>query len=105
MQSLLLSHNQIPLLPPEIVCLAPTLKDLDLTHNKLEQLPPEMAKLTALRKLFIEQNCITELPAQLGNLTHLEVLEVGSQSGRLRYAHENEKGSARNPHCAPSSSF
>ena len=87
MERLWLSHNQLSALQADgIGCLAATLQELHLGHNRLDCMPAEMAKLTRLRALSIEGNLIVELPAQLGILTQLERLDVGSQNGRLRFA-------------------
>ena len=85
MSTLLLSHNQLASLSPDIGHMARSLEELDLTHNQLDALPTELAKLTRLRVLAVEENAIVELPAQLGSLTQLERLAVGTQSRRLRY--------------------
>jgi Leucine-rich repeat (LRR) protein len=85
MERLWLSRNQLSELPVEVGCLARTLRELHLDHNRIDRVPTELAKLTCLRVLTLAANLIVELPAQLGVLTQLERLEVGSQNGRLRY--------------------
>lgn len=85
MERLWLSHNMLTVLPVEISQLAATLEEVHLEHNRLEALPIELAKLNRLRVLKLDDNTIAELPAQLGVMTQLEQLDVGTQNGRLRY--------------------
>lgn len=77
-----LSLCKVRTLPAEIVHLRYALKALDLDGNtKLQELPAELWQLTNLRKLFIDDigpAGYGPLPADIGNLTSLEVLRVGS---------------------------
>lgn len=44
------------------------------SHNKLVELPTELWSLTNLRCLHLQQNLLEQLPADLGQLRHLEDL-------------------------------
>lgn len=44
------------------------------SHNKLTELPTELWSLTNLRCLHLQQNLLEQLPADLGQLCHLEDL-------------------------------
>ena len=60
LEELALSHNQIELLPIELVHSCPTLERVFLDHNPLSMLPREFEKfmgadsMTELRKVFSE---------------------------------------------------
>ena len=70
---LLLSNNKITQLPREIGNLR-DLTELSLSNNELTQLPPELWNLRNLTELSLSNNKITKLPADIGNLTDLTTL-------------------------------
>ncbi|KAM6903826.1 LOW QUALITY PROTEIN: uncharacterized protein lrrc69 [Lycodopsis pacificus] len=90
-----LNHNQIQRLPPEIKSLS-RLRRLSVLDNKLEEVPVELAHLTGLTeinynlswlpqqlyqckdltKLHAARNKLTSLPAGIGALAKLQVLDM-----------------------------
>jgi len=52
------------------------LKTLNLNDNELTELPKEIGNLTNLETLNLNDNELTELPKEIGNLTNLENLEL-----------------------------
>lgn len=74
----------------------PKLKTLHLYQNhvccssglrrlikQMSELPYTIAKMTALEQLCLSQNVISRLPASLGSMTQLEVLELHVRSLRF----------------------
>jgi Leucine-rich repeat (LRR) protein len=51
--------------------------DLELDDNLLTVLPPEIGQLTNLRRLELGGNQLTALPPEIGQLTNLWRLELG----------------------------
>jgi internalin A len=49
---------------------------LDLGSQGLTELPPELGQLTHLRELFLSDNQLTQLPPELGQLTQLRELSL-----------------------------
>ncbi len=49
---------------------------LDLTGEQLTELPAEIGQLTNLEELHLLDNQLTELPAEIGQLTNLQVLAL-----------------------------
>jgi len=73
---LILTDNQISLLPPQLgACSA--LQKLMLAGNRLQQLPPEMAACTQLELVRISANQFTQLPHWLLALPKLAWLAYG----------------------------
>lgn len=73
--------------PREVFEHADTLEALDLSGNRFTALPDELTRLTALRRLFVSNNPIEELPRVLGELPSLEM--IGFKSCRLRHVAED----------------
>jgi hypothetical protein len=73
--------------PREVFDHARTLEELDLSGNRFTALPDELTRLTALRRLFVSNNPIEELPRVLGQLPALEM--IGFKSCRLRHVAED----------------
>jgi len=81
---LYLGGNELRELPPN-ACTYPLLSVLDLSSNKLTTLPPAIGLLVGLKALYLEHNTghSTDsrhfvLPREIGALTALEILELGS---------------------------
>jgi len=72
---LLLSRNNLSVLPPEIVDLP--LLDLDLSYNQLSSLPQGFGRLNLL-KLFLHSNLFTSFPLELCQLRSLEELYLSA---------------------------
>ncbi len=70
-----LSNLGLTQLPPEIEKLT-ALERLYLQDNQLTQLPPEIGKLTALTTLYLYSNQLTQLPPEIGKLTALTTLNL-----------------------------
>ena len=68
-----LYQKNLELLPPEIGELS-ALKKLYLDDNKLETLPSEIGNLSALKGLYLENNKLESLPREIGNLSALKEL-------------------------------
>ena len=47
---------------------------IDCSHNKLSSLPPELFSCPTLVYLHLEHNCLTELPEEIGQLSHIDNL-------------------------------
>ena len=62
---------------PSFFQFMPILQILNLSHTKIKSLPQSLFKLVQLRK-FILKGCelFKELPAEIGELCHLEVLDL-----------------------------
>jgi Leucine-rich repeat (LRR) protein len=72
---LVLSHNKISELPPEIVELR-GLEYLNLFNNNLEDLPSTVSALPRLRELNLALNRLCELPRGFGSFPALEILDM-----------------------------
>jgi Leucine-rich repeat (LRR) protein len=77
-----LSQNNLECLPKEIVNLV-NLTNLDLCFNELESLPAELWELTKLTDLDLTCNYFlgSKLPKEVGNLTNLSKLGIGTLAG------------------------
>ena len=79
-----LSFNDIQDLPPGFLRNMTGLEELYLSGNKLTSVPSEdLPRLTKLSTLFLNGNKLQTLPQELGKLSNLAVLDVGSNL--LRY--------------------
>jgi Leucine-rich repeat (LRR) protein len=78
LQSLQLSLNGVRTIPPSIGTgrLQACLKELHLEFNKIRDLPDTLCRLRALELLYLGNNLIEELPAQLGNCVKLRVIRL-----------------------------
>lgn len=52
------------------------LRKLSLSKQSISELPPELFELTTLTELDLSDNNLTSLPAGIGNLVNLEVLNI-----------------------------
>jgi hypothetical protein len=68
--------NQIRELPA--AALSPALRWLILTDNQIPVLPPEIGNCTQMQKLMLAGNQLTELPETLANCTKLELLRIAA---------------------------
>lgn len=68
----MLAKNVLRNVPPQIFGFAGTLTILDLSFNKLTQLPDDVAGLHQLAVLNVRNNHLSQLPATLYHLAHLE---------------------------------
>jgi len=73
----LLAHNQIENLPPEIGQLT-MMRRLNLEDNRLEHLCPEIGRCAALVDLRLDENRLAELPREVGALTQLKYLDMSN---------------------------
>jgi internalin A len=51
---------------------------LDLSHKGLSQLPPEIGRLTSLQQLFLGSNELSEVPPEIGQLMNLQLLYLSN---------------------------
>ena len=79
-----LYHNRFTDLPPVLVQL-PNLHTLNLLWNEWTEFSPLLPQMTQLRSLSLSANRLTgPIPAALGQLTHLEDLDIrGGSMGEL----------------------
>ncbi|MGV8814732.1 MAG: leucine-rich repeat domain-containing protein [Gelidibacter sp.] len=59
------------------------LESLGVNHCDIKKLPDSISECTKLYSLFVRGNLFTEIPVQLGELSNLEILQVGSDSALL----------------------
>ena len=88
---LLFSRNQLSVLPTNL-CKLP-LQVLLVNHNRLVSLPEEINQLTELIELDASCNQLSHLPVQLGDLQHLQALNL-----RKNFLVEIPRGSFRRPY-------
>ena len=55
-------------------------KELDLSGIELTELPAEIGQLTKLTKLYLRNNSLSNLPAEIGQLTNLTYLYLSNNS-------------------------
>ncbi|KAA8677321.1 leucine-rich repeat-containing protein kinase family protein [Vibrio gigantis] len=72
--------------PLEVLDLADSLEILDLSGNQLSDLPAELSQLTHLRIIFASNNLFTHLPDVLGSLPKLEM--IGFKTNQIKTASE-----------------
>ena len=51
-----------------------------LNNNQLTSLPAEIGQLTSLTELYLSDNQLTSVPAEIGQLTSLKELDLGKIS-------------------------
>ncbi|CCM06105.1 uncharacterized protein FIBRA_08354 [Fibroporia radiculosa] len=74
-----LSFNELQEIPPSFFEKLTSLNELYLSGNKLSTIPTEdLHRLTKLEVLFLNGNKLQTLPKEIGKLTNLIVLDVGS---------------------------
>ncbi|KAH9829119.1 adenylate cyclase-like protein, partial [Rhodofomes roseus] len=79
LQILNLSFNDIQEIPASFFRSMTNLEELYLSGNKLSAIPTEdLNRLTKLHVLFLNGNKLQTLPQELGKLSNLTVLDVGS---------------------------
>ncbi|KAI9099885.1 hypothetical protein DFS34DRAFT_511821 [Phlyctochytrium arcticum] len=77
LQQIRLFRNQITILDQDDVRHWQKLRILDLCGNRLKCLPEELClSCPALEELLLTRNKMTELPSNIGRLSHLKVLSV-----------------------------
>ncbi|GLC44711.1 hypothetical protein PLESTB_000972000 [Pleodorina starrii] len=81
LQVLLAPRNKLTQVPPEIGRLSRSLTQLDLGNNMLTEVPAQLCQLTELRTLNLMANQLVRLPEELGNLVNLRLL--GLKSNKL----------------------
>ena len=74
---LLQVNHHLRVIPPLFFQSMPVLQILDLSHTRIRCLPRSLFKLVLLRKFFL-RGCelFMELPPEVGELSHLEVLDL-----------------------------
>ncbi|MEE1964612.1 leucine-rich repeat domain-containing protein [Allomuricauda taeanensis] len=78
LEYLYLSSNELKSIPAEIRGLR-ALESLSLNNNELKSIPAaEIGNLTKLKRLGLQDNYLTSIPASIGNLTKLESLDLSS---------------------------
>ncbi|KAF2280226.1 L domain-like protein [Westerdykella ornata] len=78
-----LSRNQLPIATFELITQIITLRELKLADNVLQgALPASLGALTQLEVLELQGNKITSLPAEIGELVHLRTLNVANNDLR-----------------------
>ncbi|GIL63161.1 hypothetical protein Vafri_17275 [Volvox africanus] len=78
---LLAPRNKLTRIPTEIGRLSRSLIQLDLGTNKLTEVPAQLCELTALQTLNLMANELEHLPESIGNLRNLRLL--GLKSNKL----------------------
>ncbi|KAF7790733.1 hypothetical protein EIP86_001689 [Pleurotus ostreatoroseus] len=74
-----LSFNDIQVIPSGFLKSLTYLEELYLSGNKLTALPTEdLPALSRLKSLFLNGNRLQSLPQELGKITELSILDVGS---------------------------
>ena len=84
-QHLILKQHHLSRLPVNFSALQTglpfSLSTLDLSHNQFTTLPVVVCDLRALTELYLNHNCISQLPNQIAHLEKLETLQL--QGNRL----------------------
>ena len=92
--SLSLTHNQLVEMPDVIVQYLTALEVLDLSHNRLSQLPNEIGHMTHLRSLDVSHNSLSALPLPLSflkdSLVCLNIAANPFHDATLRDAHPED---------------
>lgn len=70
--------NQIRTVPAS--ALPPQLRWLVLTDNCIEEVPAELGRRPALQKLMLAGNRLSSLPAEMSQLTNLELLRISANN-------------------------
>ena len=68
--------------PPRIGYVGTQLVCLNLINNRLTELPEEIGLLRGLEELFLQYNCLEELPVRIGGI-RLKLLETIAATGGL----------------------
>uniref|UniRef100_A0A8C9RJZ6 Ras suppressor protein 1 n=4 Tax=Scleropages formosus TaxID=113540 RepID=A0A8C9RJZ6_SCLFO len=72
---LVLSHNKLSTIPPNIADLK-NLEVLNVFNNQIEELPTQLSSLQKLKHLNLGMNRLSSLPRGFGSLPALEVLDL-----------------------------
>ncbi|KAK6930959.1 Leucine-rich repeat [Dillenia turbinata] len=83
LEDLDVSFNKLTFLPTNFGYELVNLKKLSVHLNKIRILPSSVGEMTSLRYLDAHFNELRGLPNSIGKLTHLEVLNLGSNFGDL----------------------
>lgn len=84
LQVLNISYNLLMDIPCGALGRLTRLRDLYLSGNTLSSLPADdFENIQALRTFYVNANKLHSLPAEMGKISHLQVLDVGSNN--LRY--------------------
>ncbi|OQR87041.1 hypothetical protein ACHHYP_09598 [Achlya hypogyna] len=71
-----LAHNALTALAPDFLYHLTALQKLDVSHNLLTELPETLGELTELRILNVRGNRLRHVPRSLAKLVRLEILDV-----------------------------
>jgi Leucine-rich repeat (LRR) protein len=75
-----ISDQKLREIPPEVLNLSETLRNLDLSKNRLSSLPADISKFKLLKQLKLETNKLESLPEAIRNVKKLEYLSVSHNS-------------------------
>lgn len=76
LHTLLISWNEINLLPDDFFGNLTNLTELSISRNKLTSLPSSLCKLQKLNELYLSFNKLKQLPENFGNLKNLKYVDL-----------------------------